>query len=655
MSSSLPFNSITPPSRSLTLQSEGRERAAGSSPPVAALSGLRGGRFWVLFLIMAGALGLFLFALLSTAMERRQELSEAGQILCLLSLMTCSLWVSARSPRGQARWAWRCIGIAFATYTAAEAIFGYLSIAFQNNPTPSLADPFYLAFYPLMATGLILLPQAPLHRAERLRAVVDGAIIAGALLGLSFFYLIGPTYIAGATTPLALYVLVAYPVGDFVLVATLAVLAVRGVQTAYRPVFLLLTVGMLFFIYADSAFDYLSLKNVYAPGTLSVDPFWVAGELLMLLAPLYLLVHGDQAEAGQGWLSRITLGRFAILRGGLGRLVIPYMPVAVLFVLLWVNQPPVAVKSFYPALEILALLVVLLIITRQVLTVRELLASQAATVRAQQLDSLKDQFITSVNHELRTPIMTMQGYIELLGELQNQVDAAERTSMLVRARQANEALVHLVQSILDTRRIDQGADDFAPEPVPLHSALHAAAAITNPNHGNVPLRELVVEVPEDIVIWGEPIRLEQVLINLLSNAVKYSAPGTPVEVTAQVARETRSPVWSWRRDTSQKRPIVELTVHDHGLGIPPDQIPLLFRRFVRLPRDLGSRTLGTGLGLYLCRVYVEAMGGTIWVESTGIAGQGSTFHVRLPLASRVRMAASRALSVPATAATSRSR
>jgi signal transduction histidine kinase len=76
--------------------------------------------------------------------------------------------------------------------------------------------------------------------------------------------------------------------------------------------------------------------------------------------------------------------------------------------------------------------------------------------------------------------------------------------------------------------------------------------------------------------------------------------------------------------------MVEFVVRDYGEGIPPDQIPLLFNRFVRLPRDLASSISGNGLGLYLCRLYTEAMGGRIWVKSSGVEGEGSIFYLLLP-------------------------
>jgi signal transduction histidine kinase len=138
-------------------------------------------------------------------------------------------------------------------------------------------------------------------------------------------------------------------------------------------------------------------------------------------------------------------------------------------------------------------------------------------------------------------------------------------------------------------------------------------------------------VPGSLTIWGEQIRLQQIFTNLLSNALKYSAPGTPVDVSAWIANATEPPAWRWGRKLGKPRKMVEIVVRDHGLGIPPDQAPLLFQRFARLPRDLASNVIGNGLGLYLCRVFAEAMGGRIWVESSGIEGQGAAFHLHLPL------------------------
>lgn len=75
--------------------------------------------------------------------------------------------------------------------------------------------------------------------------------------------------------------------------------------------------------------------------------------------------------------------------------------------------------------------------------------------------------------------------------------------------------------------------------------------------------------------------------------------------------------------------MVEITIRDHGYGIPPDKQPLLFNRFVRLERDLASSIPGNGLGLFLCKQLVESMGGRIWLESSGIEGDGTTVHILL--------------------------
>jgi signal transduction histidine kinase len=263
--------------------------------------------------------------------------------------------------------------------------------------------------------------------------------------------------------------------------------------------------------------------------------------------------------------------------------------------------------------------------------VRDLGDMRYAVERAKQLDELKNQFISSVNHELRNPIMAVQGYLEtLLQSIKHRKSYAELEDLATRANHAGDDLADLVRSVLEIRQLDHGARSLSATVVPVRETLEKAAGLIDPREGNMVERNLCVHIPEGLAIWGDRIRLQQILSNLLSNAIKYSPAGTPVEVSARVVAEAPAHV-RWRRFEEPLVQWVEIGVRDYGLGIPPEQIPLLFQRFVRLPRDLASNVIGNGLGLYLCKGLVETMGGRIWVESDGIAGNGSTFYVRLPL------------------------
>ena len=602
--------------------------------PSSRFARLQGRRFWALPLGLLVAFAAYV-VLLETSpaspITQRQVISESGQIISLLFVMSLCWRASAQTPPGRARWAWRCFGLAFATYTVAETIFGYEGIvifAGQSTPTPTLADAFYLPFYPLMATGLLLLPAARLTESSRVRAIVEACITAGALLGLGLIYLISP-YFQGGTPPFTLAVLVAYPIGDSILIVALILLVTRGVEPNYRPIFFWLIAGLLSFIYADVAFDYWSLQNTYAVGAINVDPFWALGELTMSLAPLSYLVYGNQANPTWGWLKRLALSApTSSLVASVQRSLLPYVSVIVLVGLLVVNQPPMRGGGLYSALEALTLVVVLLIIVRQILIGRDLVDAQVANARARQLDDLKNQFITSVNHELRTPLMTMQAYIELLRTRHEDIVVMDRGRLIEEVGQTSDALVDLVQSILEVRQVDQGAADSARETVQIQPALDKAIALINPREGRMVERVLRVHAPYGLAILGDATHLQQILTNLLSNAIKYSAPGTEIEVTAEWAGPSK--VAHGRRRGG--RPMVEIVVRDQGLGIPPDEAPLLFNRFVRLPRDLASKVVGSGLGLYLCRTLAEAMEGQIWVESSGVPGEGSAFHVLLPAA-----------------------
>jgi signal transduction histidine kinase len=145
-------------------------------------------------------------------------------------------------------------------------------------------------------------------------------------------------------------------------------------------------------------------------------------------------------------------------------------------------------------------------------------------------------------------------------------------------------------------------------------------------------RPLRVDIPTDIYALADELRLRQVLLNLLSNALKYSDPGTPIVITARRLRPNGAQaLWSGLAGEPHARQ-VRISVRDFGLGVPPSQAPNLFQRFVRLERDTGGTVRGTGVGLYVSRMFIEAMGGRIWVESSGVPGEGSVFSFTLPAA-----------------------
>lgn len=243
--------------------------------------------------------------------------------------------------------------------------------------------------------------------------------------------------------------------------------------------------------------------------------------------------------------------------------------------------------------------------------------------RLEQLDELKDQFIAHVNHELRNPVMTMRGSVELVAKAGERLTEKEREEVLNKALRVGDGLSHLLESILEVRAIDRGGVSEI-QPVSVRQMLDDALLLVNPVGNELIQRDLHIHIPDDLNVMADPIPLQQILTNLISNALKYTPAGTPVDITAHLA----PPVPATKRGGTPTE-IIEILVRDYGPGIPPDQIPLLFHRFVRLPRDMGSSVTGTGLGLYLCQRFAEAMGGRIWVESTGVVGEGATFHLQL--------------------------
>ncbi len=230
-----------------------------------------------------------------------------------------------------------------------------------------------------------------------------------------------------------------------------------------------------------------------------------------------------------------------------------------------------------------------------------------------QVNALKDQFLLNVNHELRTPLTSLAGYLDLLTAYHERMDLARRTQMLREAQASLRDLLALVERVLDATRVVGDIPVAKLEVVHVQSLLHEVLqALPADNRATY---QMHLQVSEQCMVRADPLFLRQVLHNLLGNIFKYVPAETEICI-AVTQDDLASPV--------------HFSVQDEGPGIPADELPSLFDKFVRLKRDLAGSTRGTGLGLYLCKQYIEAMGGRIWVESPAYNGRGSRFCFSLP-------------------------
>ncbi len=283
------------------------------------------------------------------------------------------------------------------------------------------------------------------------------------------------------------------------------------------------------------------------------------------------------------------------------------------------------------ALSFVGSFMILLVIGYIIVSLRDLLdASEDARMKAleaerqtalayeqqRHLNELKNHFILNVNHELRSPLTVISGYLSLLIEKHDRFDEAAQINFLKNALKSCNELQTLTNDVLDMTTMSKQK-----EQLPLENIAIAGVAREAVEHFGTfwdQGQRTRLDVSEEIVARGNLSCLLQVLRNLLSNAYKYSPENTPVTISASITGEASSEVC--------------ISIKDQGPGIPPDQIPLLFSQFVRLPRDLAGSVRGSGLGLYICKSLVETMGGRIWVESSGVAGEGSRFCFTLPCA-----------------------
>ena len=224
------------------------------------------------------------------------------------------------------------------------------------------------------------------------------------------------------------------------------------------------------------------------------------------------------------------------------------------------------------------------------------------------LDRIKSDFVSTVSHDLRSPLTAILGYIDLLDRA-GPINPQQR-EFIQRVQASVHNITSLVDDLLNLGKIEAGFDSRK-EVIPLgyilrHSIDNVKNQATEKN------QKLLLDLPEDVPpLFCNPVQLRQMLDNLIDNAIKYTPAGGTIQIQVQVQRNQ-----------------IILRIVDNGIGIPSVDLPYIFDKFYRasnIPADMS----GTGLGLSIVKSIVESHQGRIWVDS--IPGQETVFTVVLPV------------------------
>ena len=232
-----------------------------------------------------------------------------------------------------------------------------------------------------------------------------------------------------------------------------------------------------------------------------------------------------------------------------------------------------------------------------------------------EVERMKDEFISVASHELRTPVTSIKGFLEMLVEDDNDALTDDQTRFIQAIERNTGRLEKLVNDLLDVSRLDTGVVVIEQSECDLSEIF---GQVVSEMASDVATKDQKVNVglPSEILVQCDRQRVVQILSNLLSNAIKYSPSHTSIELSANVSGDGK---------------LVQIDVRDEGAGISEEEISKLFQRFKRLDNPATRTVQGTGLGLVITKALVELHGGEIWVES--VVGKGTVFSFTLPMGS----------------------
>ncbi|MCU1441538.1 MAG: sensor histidine kinase [Rhodoglobus sp.] len=476
-------------------------------------------------------------------------------------------------------------------YTLAMDSEGFLAF-------PSPADAGYLLFYPLMVGALVVLVRRQRTRATVL-VLLEGAVAcvgAAAVLAV----VLDPVIAAALAGDNALdgAIAVSYPLFDLVLLAAMAGIAASP-GPRISPRWWSLFVGLSIFVVADIAYALLEHEGAYIAGT-PLDASWAIGLAFITWWAVGLDRSTDAAARQRTRPYAVPVAAIAVLAG--------------LAVLIFGTQAPISTLALVLAAATVALAAVP-IIFRQAVLGRIVAVQDQEVHQLTDLDLAKTDMMITMNHEFRTPLTSINGYVELLLDGDGGELPAGAVKMM-RVIEGNAArLQDLVDDLLTMSKLEAGGSALESAPAYLAGIMHRAADSLTPLASTRGVR-VSVECDFTPVVDGDASQLERAFADLIENAVKFTAAGGSVRVLATA-------------DTSAAEPIVVVRVVDTGIGIPVDEVPQLFTRFFRASNAKDAAVPGVGLGLAIVRATVEAHRGRITAEST--IGEGTTIKVELPL------------------------
>lgn len=225
------------------------------------------------------------------------------------------------------------------------------------------------------------------------------------------------------------------------------------------------------------------------------------------------------------------------------------------------------------------------------------------------LDQMKSDFVSTVSHDLRSPLTTIKGFVDLMGVVGSLNE--QQQDFVSRIQKSVVTITDLINDLLDIGRIEAEVNLNMEKCALDEIVTKAVDGIRDQAEGK--RHTLAVTIPPRLSpVWGNPLRLRQVADNLLNNAIKYTPEGGKITV--------------WIEDYDSQ---IALNVSDNGIGIPPEEQLYIFDKFYRVRSAETENIAGTGLGLAIVKTIVEKHNGRVWVESE--PGKGSTFTVLLPI------------------------